>query len=166
MTLKIAKIRLFSSRALRARAFLSYQNFESAYNPLVVQLDSIRAAAPTGKPVPAAAKAAPGTTDAGAKAYGDAYKKAKDILQKVVDGLTAEDVNFLDGLGFANPNDEKKKRTDVLNSALAAWDKPASKYMKSALGEGDGLKPELLNRLKEFDTAIRTQKKTPVKPDQ
>lgn len=92
-------------------------------------------------------------------------KGAKAIIEGHVNSLSPEHIGYLSGLGFTAPNDDKKKRTDIVNSVLSAWDKPAAKYMKQELSAGDGAVPAFKQRLEEFDTAIRTQGKTPVKPD-
>lgn len=109
-------------------------------------------------------KRAPVNAAAG-KAYGDGYSKAKDILKPVVDKLSPDQVNFLSGLGFTAPNDDKKKRTDILNSVVSAWDAPAAHYMKGETGAGDKGKSALFDRLQQFDDALSTQGKTPVPPD-
>jgi len=109
-------------------------------------------------------KRAPVSTAAG-KAYGDGYTKAKDVLKPVVDKLSPDQVNFMAGLGFTAPNDDAKKRTDILNSVMSAWDAPAAHYMKGETGAGDKGKSALYDRLQEFDTALETQGKTPVSAD-
>ncbi len=140
--------------------------FEALNPRLTTYLDNIKAEAPKGKAPPPAAKAPAGTTDTGAKAYGDAYKKAKDEIQKFVDNLSPAEIGYLSGIGFTAPGDDKKKRDDVVNTALAAWDKSAAKYMKNAMGEGDAARGGLLQRLRELDTALTSRGVTPAKPDQ
>lgn len=100
-----------------------------------------------------------------AKAYGDGYTKAKGILKPVVDKLTPDQVNFMSGLGFTAPGDDAKKRIDILNSVVSAWDAPAAHYMKGETGAGDKGKSALFDRLLQFDIALETQGKTPVPPD-
>lgn len=92
-------------------------------------------------------------------------KGAKDVIKELVDQLSPQEIGYLSGLNFTAPNDDKKKRTDVVNSVLTAWDKSAAKYMKQERAAGDAARKDLQARLAEFDTAIRTQGKTPVKPD-
>lgn len=92
-------------------------------------------------------------------------KGSRTIVQDYVATLSAEQISYLSGLKFTAPGDDKKSRTDVVNSILTAWDKAASKYMKQENSAGDANVPALKNRLAEFDTAIRTKGKTPVKPD-
>jgi hypothetical protein len=148
-----------------------FNKFGDLYNPLVALLDRIKSEAPKGKPVPETAPngdplAAPGTTDTGAKEYGDAVKKAKDLIKPVTDGMTPEQINFCSGLGFTDQNNDDKKRGDILGAVQSAWDASAAKYMKQAQGDGDGLRPTLQARLHEFDVAVQTAGKTAVKPDQ
>jgi len=140
-------------------------NFQSQYNALCAQLDKIKVQAPQGKPAPVAAKAPPGTTDAGASAYGVAYNEASKLLKAVVDGLTPEGVQSLSGIGFSSPGDDAKSRGDILNSILSTWDASASKYMKNQSGDGDAARPALLQRLKEFDSAIASNGTAAVAPD-
>jgi hypothetical protein len=143
-----------------------FSEFSNLNDPLTKLLDSIKSAAPSGTPTPASAGAAPGTTDTGAKAYGDAHGKASDAIKAVVTALDDTSIGYFKGMGFTDPNDVSKQRTDVLNSVLNSWDQPASKYMKNAISDGDGLRPAMLSRLQEFDTAVQTAGATPVKPDQ
>lgn len=156
--------------------------FVTAYGPLARLLEAIdqatnRAFVTTATrafgvstPPPKVVKAskvkkhAPVSTAAG-KAYGDGYTKAKDALKQVVDKLSPDQVNFMSGLGFTAPNDDAKKRADILNSVISAWDAPAAHYMKGETGAGDKGKSELYDRLLQFDTALETQGKTPVPPD-
>jgi hypothetical protein len=142
------------------------KTFGALFTGLSTQLDMVRIEAPKGKPIPPAAKAEPGTTDTGAKAYGDARKKANDDVKKMVDSLSTAQVMSLIGLGFTSPGDDKKNRTDIVNTVMSAWDKVASKYMKNALTEGDSLRANLRNRLQELDVAISTNGATAVKPDE
>ena len=119
---------------------------------------------PKGKPPPPAANAPKGTTDTGAKAYGESYKKAKEDIEKLVNALSWNHIGYLAGLKFTKPADEKQTRADVSLAVLTHWDKPAAKYMKNSLSEGDAARNELLTHLREFDTAISTRGGTPVKP--
>lgn len=139
--------------------------FIDMFVDLNASLDAIKKAAATGTPTPPQAKS-PGVTDNGAKAYGDAYGKAKGIVQKVTDALGPEQVEGLSGLGFNKPSDDKAKRTDILNSVMAAWDKAASSYMKNQPATGDSARDGLKARLDEFDKATGGPKPRPqVKPD-
>lgn len=135
-------------------------NFESIYTTLTALLDRIRSESPKG-------------VKQGAVAYSTAYSGnadqnvvgAADIIKKHVNDMTIEQVNALSGLKFTDPNDDAKKRQDVINSALSAWDAVASKYMKNAQQDGDDLRPNLLTRLKEYDTVISNAGTPPVTPD-
>ena len=144
---------------------IAQRPFANTYSELSELLDGIKKAAPTGKPTPPQAKS-PGVTDEGAKAYGNAYGKAKAVLQKAADALTPEQVNAMSGLGFTKPADDKAKRTDIVNSALTAWDKSASSYMKNQQAAGDTARTALQARLNESDKSIAgPQPRPPVKPD-
>lgn len=99
------------------------------------------------------------------KAYGDGYGKAKDALKKVIDKLTPAQINFMSGLGFTDPNDDAKKRTDILNSAISSWDAAAAKYMKGHLDEGDAARKKFHTRMREFDDTLLLEGKPPVTPD-
>jgi hypothetical protein len=171
-----------SDKASKLTAFLG--PFTKTYGTLVKLLDAIDqttnsvyfARADTivsvsvPPPPPAQVRASkvkkrePVSTAAG-KAYGEGYTKAKEALKAVVDKLTPDQVNFMSGLGFTNPGDDAKKRTDILNSVVSAWDAPASKYMKGQTGEGIKGKAAMYTRLQQFDDALETQGKTPVPPD-
>lgn len=139
--------------------------FRSLYDPLVALLNSIKSAASQGNSLPASTGAQPGTTDTGAKAYGEAHGKASDAIKQAAATLSPDQVDFLSGLGFTDPSDVDKKRTDILNSLLSAYDAPAAKYMKNLTGDGDGLLPALKQRLIDFDAAVNSQAKVPVSPD-
>lgn len=139
--------------------------FTNAYPKLITYLDKIRSEAPKGKSAPPSAKAMPGTTDTGAKAYSIAYDSAKKILDATVNNLTVEQLGYLSGLEYRDPNDEKLMREDVTNSILSSWDLAASKYMKNEIGAGDEQKTTLFDRVQEFDTAISSKGQSPVAPD-
>lgn len=168
-SLGLAKI-----RALNLRYF---NGFAGLYTPLKALLDKIRSA---GKDAVSAYSAAQsgkldygkdekGKVKIGANGQPSEVKVlepgAKTVIEDYVKTLTATEIGYLSGLGFTAPNDDKKKRTDVVNSVLSSWDKSASKYMKQELAAGDAAASTLKSRLDEYDTAIRTQGKTPVKPD-
>lgn len=140
--------------------------FVRLFTTMSVQLDMVRAEAPKGKPMPAAAKAEPGTTDTGAKAYGEARQKIDIEVNRVVDSMTSQQVLSLAGLGFTNPEDDKKSRADIANAVMSAWDKVGSMYMKNRLIEGDGRRGALYSRLRELDTAITSKGDIAVKPDE
>ena len=167
-TIKAVKGLVLANSRFKPYTYAAFriQTFEGLNPRLATYLDNIKSEAPKGKAPPPAAKAPAGTTDTGAKAYGDAYKKAKDEIQKFVDGLSPAEIGFLSGIGFTAPGDDKKMRGDVVNTALAAWDMSASKYMKNAMGEGDAARGGLLQRLRDLDTALTSRGVTPVKPDQ
>lgn len=158
---KRSEIKSSDKNSLVAQKFKYY---EGVGFKLTTFLDDVKGESSKGRPLPDSLKA-PGVTDAGAKAYGDAYGKAKEEIKRVTDSLTPQEIDFLSGLGFTNPSDEAKKRTDVLNSALTAWDKAASAYMKQAGAQGDAARADMKKRFAEFDDAIFTKGKTPVKPD-
>lgn len=164
-----------------------FTEFSKLYDQLTALLDNIKNAAPQGKSLPDSAHAEPGTTDTGAKAYGEALsgvtkytkdadnnvvstekvsKSVQDIIKPVTDALSPTQVGYFSGLNFTDPKDVDKQRTDVVHALQTAWDASASKYMKNAQSDGDSLRPKLLARLQEFDTAVQTLGKTPVKPDQ
>ena len=151
-----------------------FSGFSDLYDPLARLLDQIRTEGPKGKPLPkksASGKPLPilpphGVTDTSAKAYGITNNKATTVIKPIVDQLSDEAVGFLSGLGFTDPNDVVKQRTDVVNSIHAAWDKSASEYMKLKTSAGDSARTDMANRLQEFDTAIITLGVTPVTPDQ
>lgn len=99
------------------------------------------------------------------KAYGDGYGKAKDALKKVIDKLTPTQVDFMSGLGFTDPNDDAKKRTDILNSVISSWDAAAAKYMNGHHSEGDAARKTFHARIREFDDTLLLEGKPPVTPD-
>ena len=129
-------------------------------------LDQIAREAHKGKPIPKQAKAPPGVTDTGAKAYGESYNKAKEVVTNFVAGLTPDDLESLSGMGFTDPNDDAKKRTDVVNTVMSAWDRSASNYMKMDIISGDAGKSSLQFRLQELDAAIQDPSTYAVTPDQ
>lgn len=147
--------------------------FAGLYDPLSNLLDTIKNEGQKGKPLPktsAIGKPLPvlppeGVTDAGAKAYSDAVNKAKAIIEPVVRNLTNEEVGYLSGIGFTDPNDDAKKRIDITNSIHAAWDKAAAKYMKLDVNGGDAARADMLKRLQEFDAAIKSTGVIPASPD-
>lgn len=141
--------------------------FIKLFDQLTPLLDSIKNA-PPGKPIPPQANPPQGVTDTSAKAYGDAYGQAKDPVKKAVDALTSDQLTALSGLNTDNfhNNNQDGMRTDVINSVLGAWDKSASKYMKSEAQDGDAARSDFKSRLAEFDNAIKTHGMTPVTPDQ
>lgn len=129
--------------------------FAELYSPLTALLDVISKEASMATPVSPKA----------AKAYGDGYTKAKDLIKPVVDKLTTEQVNFLSGLQFTSPSDDQKNRVDILNSVISSWDSAAAKYMKGKIAEGDTAKKQFFDRLIEFDGAITSKGKPPLSPD-
>lgn len=150
--------------------------FAGLYPKLTPLLDNIKTAASTGSTIPqktSGAQPPAYVTDNGAKAYalargGDQTANPKvDGCQQIVDALvkTLNDtqIGYLSGLKFTAPPNSSRK--DVTDSAMAAWDKSASKYMNNLNSDGDSAKSDLLKRLQEFDTAIRTAGKTAVTPD-
>lgn len=141
--------------------------FADTYMELNALLNTIRWASSTGKVLHAVQTQGqpPGSTTTAAKAYGDAYGKAKGILKPVVDRLSPVQLEYLSGLGFTDPGDDAKKRTDVLNSVVCSYDTVAAKYMKGELQTGDAGRPVLLARLSEFDDAIIFEGKPSVTPD-
>lgn len=142
----------------------SLKRFGSAVPRLGPLLDAIRDAAAAGKPIPARAKAEPGTTDLGVRAYGDSYAKAKAIAKEVASSLTTEQLEHLSGIGFTDASDESKKRDDVTNAIMSAWDSAASQYMKNARSAGDKARDDLVVRLEELDDAVNSDGKSPAKP--
>lgn len=90
----------------------------------------------------------------GVSEYSKSYAGARDVLAQVVNHLHARQVDLFANLGFSDPNDVAKKRNDMVNSVLSAWDAPAAKYAKSKAQDGDALRVALEARLREFDNVI------------
>ena len=134
------------------------RSFHNLYWPLSANLDRIH-------------KARPGN-DA-ASAYGDAYtgnpgKKitgAKSIIEKYVKALTPAEVDYLNGLGFTDPNSDEKKRVDIVNSLLCTWDVAAAKLMKGDFTGGLAAALALADRLDEFDATVNGKGTPALKPD-
>jgi hypothetical protein len=156
-----AKTALFSGQTLTEKAAVSsaaLRSFHNLYWPLSANLDRIH-------------KAKPGK-DA-ASAYGGAYtgnpgKKitgAKSIIEKYVKALSAQEVDYLKGLGFTDPGNDAQKRTDIVNSILCTWDASAAKLMKGDFAGGLGDALTLLARLDEFDATVDGKGTPPLTPD-
>lgn len=165
---------LRGSKQLNASAAFRQTLFENTYNELSQLLDAVKASANKGKSIGG------GLTDEGTRAYGDASKKAREALKKVIDGLKPEEIGYLSGLGFRTlplppppagfppppaKTQDQVNREDVLSSPLFAWDKAAAAYASNKSADGDAARAKLLERLREFDAAIKGQGNPPVKPD-
>jgi len=92
---------------------------------------------------------------------------AKQVIQKFVQTLSTTTVGYLSGIGFTNgspppaPPTLTSNQNDVVNNVYSAWDKSAGKYMKGDSSGGDTARDDLQTLLKAYDTAIKTQGKTP-----
>lgn len=159
----------------------TFTKFNDTFTDLSKLLDSISSAGPD----PAGLAKAYGDACAGKRSYGknadgnvilDSSGQpsqvtvikpgAKDVLQPVVDGLTTDQVGYFEGLNFTDPNDDTKKRTDILNSSYSAWDSAAAAYMKGDKTTGDQARSDLQSRLQEFDTTVEKKGDPAVSPDQ
>jgi hypothetical protein len=129
-----------------------FTKFSDAFQALSVMLDKIRDAFPQGK-------AAVGT------AYGAQHGRANDACKKVVTALAPSQVDLFAGLTFTDAHDPVKKRTDVTNSMLTAWDKAAAKYLHGQNNDGDSARADMKKRYEEFDKVVTNLAKTAVTPD-
>lgn len=91
---------------------------------------------------------------------------AKTLIEGLVATLTSKEIDYMSGLKFTDVSDDEKKRKDVVNSALSHWDASASKYMKQDRKGGDEAREAFRKRLYDYDTAIVSSGKTPIKPDE
>lgn len=127
-------------------------SFTNALAPLEALLDGIKAAAPQG-------------TKNGPAAYAAAYGQAKAPIAQVVASLTSVQVNYFAGLGFTEPSSDPSNRTDLTNSAIAAWDQSAAQYMKNQASDGDTARAALEARFHEFDNVLAGKGNVAVTPD-
>lgn len=126
-------------------------------------LDQVQKTARTGKPIPARLGAAPGTTDSSAMAYGEAYGKAREVINVTCAGLSLEELSYLPAV--ATSFGLVAQRNDVANVVLSAWDRSASAYMKGDLDAGNEFRSALEARIHELDAAILTQGVRPASPE-
>lgn len=158
------------------------RTFNSLLGDLNGLLDKVKAGAAKGKKEAAVAY---GEASSGKRDYGKGpdgrvllgpdgqpskvtvtEKGVKDFIKPFVDSLTPEEVQWFAGLNFTDANDDAKKRTDIVNTIVAAWDKAAGKYMNQDIGGGDALRDGLVQRLQQLDATLSSRGQTPVAPDQ
>lgn len=108
-----------------------------------------------------------------ATAYGNAYTGNVDkhiigavtVITDFVNTLAPEQIDYMQGLGFTDSYDDKKKRQDVINSVLSKWDAGAAWYMKGKTRNGNVMRADLFDRLTEFDTVMLAHGSLNVQPD-
>jgi hypothetical protein len=157
-----------------------FTKFHDTFSDLGSLLDSISSATDPSSAASAYGDACSGKRDYGKDSGGNVVLDAtgqpsqvtvvkpgaKDVLQPVIDGLSSDQVDDFEGLNFTDPDDDTKKRTDILNSAYSAWDKSAGAYMKLDTTTGDTERANLESRLQEFDAAVQGDGDPAVSPDQ
>jgi len=165
-------------------ASATFTKFSDTFHDLGLLLDAVKQGAAQGKAQGSSAygDACSGKRDYGKDASGNVIldasgkpaqvtvtkKGAKDIIGAVTVAMDQTQLASLSGLGTDSfmKNDVTGMQADALNSAYAAWDASASKYMKGDVSGGDAARAALQARLQEFDLAVAGSGSPTVQPDQ